>query len=129
MRPARLLLAALLAFALAAPAEAALVYTRDGRTLEGDIRVEGAGLALRGADGKVQTLPYDQILGISLDDQPLFPPPRRAEESKYLNNDLLVWTAVGANLAAMCLAGLAIWRATNGVAAPAPAAGAGAGGR
>lgn len=119
MRFTRLLMAALLVAAFAAPAKAAIVYTKDGKVLNGEIRVDGPGITIRSSDGKLQNVLYDQVLGVSFDGQPLFPAPRRAEESKYLNNDLLVWSVVGANLAAMCLAGMAIWRATNGVANPA----------
>ena len=120
MRFTRFLTAAALVLACAAPADAAIVYTKDGKQLDGEIRVEGPGITIRSADGKLQNIAYDQVLGVSFDGQPLFPPPRRLEESKYLNNDLLVWSVVGANFAAMCLAGMAIWRATNGVPNPAP---------
>ena len=119
MRMLHAVLAAVMVTAAAAPADASLVYTRDGRVLDGDIRVEGPGLAVRTKDGKVQVVAYEQVLGISLDGMQLFPAPRRLEESKYLNNDLLVWSVVGANLAAMALAAMAIWKTTNGTPAAA----------
>lgn len=120
MRFTRFLLVTALVCAFAAPADAAIVYKKDGTQLEGDIRIEGPGITVRLADGKLTNVAFDQVQGVSFDGQPLIPPPRRVEESKYLNNDLLVWSVVGANFAAMCLAGLAIWRATNGVPNPNP---------
>lgn len=114
----RYLLSLLLACALAAPAEAALVYTKDGRTVDGDLRVEHAALVVVAADGKAQTVPYDQVLGVSLDGQPLFAPPARPASGEGWKGSLLAWTLVLANVAAVALAGVAVYRAT---ATPAPA--------
>ena len=85
----------------AAPADAALVYTRDGRTFDGKLRVEPTGLVLTPESGKALLIPYEQVVGISMDGQPLFPPPRRAEESKLLNSEPLLWALVAANVAAV----------------------------
>ncbi len=109
----RYLLALLLAAALAAPAEAALVYTKDGHTYDGNLRVEAASLVVVGADGRTQAVPYDQVLGVSLDGQPLFAPPARPRSGEGFKADLLAWTLVLANLAAVGLAGVAIYRSTT----------------
>ena len=116
----RIALSLLVVMALAAPADAALVYTKDGRTLDGNLRVEAAALVVAGADGATQTVPYDQVLGVSLDGQPLFAPPARPTSGQGFKSDLLAWTLVLANLAAVGLAGVAIYRNLNaGAAAPA----------
>jgi hypothetical protein len=94
-------LALTLVTALAAPVDAALVYTRDGRTFDGKLRVEPTGLVLATEGGKSLLIPYEQVVGISMDGQPLFPPPQRAEESRLLNSDPLLWALVAANTAAV----------------------------
>lgn len=116
----RYVLTLLIVAALAAPAEAAVVYTKDGRTHDGNLRVEAASLVVVGADGRSQAVPYDQVLGVSLDGQPLFAPPARPASGQGFKADLLAWTLVLANLAAVGLAGVAIYRNMNaGAAAPA----------
>lgn len=94
------LVAGLLA-APVAPAEAALVYTRDGRVFDGKLKVDPTGLVLAMAENRSLLIPYDQIVGISLDGQPIYPPPKRAEESRLLNSEPLVWALVAANAAAV----------------------------
>lgn len=116
----RYLLSLLLVAALATPAEAAIVYTKDGRAIDGNLRVENAALVVVAADGKAQTVPYDQVLGVSMDGQPLFAPPARPASGEGWKGDLLAWTLVLANVAAIGLAGVAVYRATN-PAATAPA--------
>lgn len=114
----RFILSIMLVAALAAPAEAALVYTKEGRTYDGNLRVEAASLVVVGADGRSQTVPYDQVLGVSLDGQPLFAPPARPASGEGFKADLLAWTLVLANLAAVGLAGVAIYRNMNPAATP-----------
>ncbi|MEB3330349.1 MAG: hypothetical protein VKQ33_14080 [Candidatus Sericytochromatia bacterium] len=100
-----------------APADAALVYTIDGRTFEGTLRVEPTGLVLAAEGGKSLIIPYAQVAGVSMDGQPLFPPPRRAEESLLLNSKPLVWALVAANAAAVLTVLVALVRPAA-VAAP-----------
>lgn len=118
---ARLSLVALLtimvALAPSAPAEAAQVFLKDGRQLSGHLKVDGSGVSVTDAEGKTETLPYGAIQGISLDDQPLDRPPHDVPHSRYFDNDWLVWSAVGANVATMVLALVAIYRATHETAA------------
>lgn len=110
----RALLAGLLVLTLAAaPAEAAQVVLKDGRVVSGALEVDGAGLTVTGADGKPQTLAFSQVQAISLDDQPIAPVAKPAE-SKLLNNDWLVWTAVGANVVTMAVGLVMIYRAASG---------------
>ncbi|MEB3284310.1 MAG: hypothetical protein VKN33_03375 [Candidatus Sericytochromatia bacterium] len=85
---------------LGSPSEAALVYTRDGRVFDGALKVEPSGLVLVMAESRSLMIPYEQIAGISFDGQPLFPAPRRAEESKLLNHDGLIWALVAAQVLA-----------------------------
>jgi hypothetical protein len=109
----RTLLAAVLALVLtAAPAQAAQVVLKDGRVVTGAIKVEGAGLVVTGADGKLQTVPFATVQAISLDDQPVATA-RPAEASKLLDNDWLVWTAVGANVATMVVGAVMLYRAAT----------------
>ncbi|MDB5096566.1 MAG: hypothetical protein JWM80_987 [Cyanobacteria bacterium RYN_339] len=110
----RLLLATVLAFTLlAAPAQAAQVVLKDGRVLTGAVKVEGAGLVLTGPDGKTQLVAFGLVQGISLDDQPVAPEPRPAAASKLFDNDWLVWTAIGANVATMVVGGIMLYRAAT----------------
>lgn len=117
----RALLAGLLVLTLAAaPAEAAQVVLKDGRVVSGALEVDGAGLTVTGAgltvtgaDGKPQTLAFSQVQAVSLDDQPIAPVAKPAE-SKLLNNDWLVWTAVGANVVTMAVGLVMIYRAASG---------------
>ena len=120
----RLLLAPVLVAALAAPAEAAVVYTKDGRTYDGALRVEAAALVVAAPDGKAQSIPYDQVLGVSLDGQPLFAPPARPASGEAFKADLVTWSVVLANLAAVGLAGVVLYRQLNAGTAAQPAAGA-----
>ena len=103
---------------MAAPADAAIVYAKDGRSIEGALRVDPGGLAVT-TDGKTVLVPYDQVAGVSLDGVPLFPPPRRLEESSLLNNEWLMWAVVAANVAAAVTAGIAVYRTTTGNPSPA----------
>ena len=98
---------------LSAPAEAAQVLLKDGRVVTGHLAVAGPGLAVTEADGKVESFPYSQIQAVSLDDQPIVAQPHDAGESKLFDNDVVVWTAVGANIALMVLAGIALYHATG----------------
>lgn len=103
------LVAALTMTAFAPPAEAAIVYTRDGKVTHGALHVAGRGLVVT-VEGRTVTIPYDQVLGISMDGQALFPAPQRAEESKVLNNDWVLWTLVLANVATVVAAGFTVYR-------------------
>ena len=115
MRP---LIVAILGLSLAAaPAEGAQIVLKDGHTLNGAVAVDGVGLKVTGADGKVQLVPFAAVQGISLDEQPLFAQPHGVEESKFFNNDWLVWTAIGANVATMVLGGVMLYRAATRPAA------------
>ena len=110
----RALMAGILVLALAAaPAEAAQVLLKDGRLVSGALKVDAVGLTVTGADGKPQTLAFSQVQAIALDDQPLAPMAQPAE-SKLLDNDWLVWTAVGANVATMVVGAVMIYRVATG---------------
>jgi hypothetical protein len=110
----RALVAALVGLALlAAPAEAAQVVLKDGRVLTGTLKVVGPGLIVTGADGKPQTIAFAAVQGISLDDQPVAPAARPAASSKLLDNDWLVWTAVGANVVAIVVGVVMVYRAAG----------------
>jgi hypothetical protein len=111
----------ILAAALAAPAEAALVYTKDGRTLDGALRVDAAALVVTGSDGKAQTVPYEQVLGIAFDGQPLFAPPARPAGGQGLKSDLLTWSVVVANLAALAVTGALLYRSVTATPSTTPA--------
>lgn len=106
-----LLIAALLVALLPLPAEAHQVVLKDGRTFDGAIRIEGEGVTITTADGKVESIPYAAVHGIALDGQPVYSTARNVEGSKLLNNDWLLWTAVGANVATMVVAGVMMYRA------------------
>lgn len=99
------------------PADAALVYTRDGRVFDGTLKVEPKGLVLVTAEKRALMIPYDQVVGISLDGQPIFPAPRRAEDSKLFNHEGVVWTLVATQVIAAVSAIVLLLR-------PAPATGA-----
>ena len=109
----RPLLSALLVLALAAPAEAAQVLLKDGHVVTGRIAVDGPGLAVTGDDGKTERYPYTAIQAVSLDDQPVLAPRHDLAASKFFDSDVLLWSVVGANVATMVLAAIAIYRTAN----------------
>lgn len=92
------LLSLALVASLAVPAEAAIVYTKDGRTLSGAITVEETQLVVTPAEGEPETIPYSQVQGVSLDDEPLYPAPRP------MSPEWGVWAGVATNVVAIATA-------------------------
>jgi hypothetical protein len=122
MKLLRMCLTFAMVFALfPAPADAALVYTRDGRVFDGTLKVESKGLVLVTPEKRSLLIPYEQIIGISLDGQPLFPAPRRAEESKFLNHDGVIWALVASQVVTALVALVMLVRPVPAAPGPAPA--------
>ena len=92
------LLSLALVASLAVPAEAAIVYTKDGRTLSGTITVEETQLVVTPAEGEPEQIPYSQVQGVSLDDEPLYPAPRP------MSPEWGVWAGVATNVVAIATA-------------------------
>ena len=104
MKPAACLLAALVAVTLtAAPASAHIVYFKDGTVVRGEVVVKDASITVRGGGAEL-SFPLASVRAISFTDEPIAYAQAPAEESKALNSDALIWTAVAANLAAVVLA-------------------------
>jgi hypothetical protein len=98
MRLPAFTIALFLAFAL--PAEAHVVYFKDGTSIRGTVSVKDANLTVRGG-GTELTFPLDSVRAVSFSDEPIAYEQRRVEDSKLLNNDLVLWTAIGVNVVAM----------------------------
>ncbi|MDB5096565.1 MAG: hypothetical protein JWM80_986 [Cyanobacteria bacterium RYN_339] len=98
MRLPAITLAMLLAFAL--PAEAHVVYFKDGTSIRGTVTVTAANLSVKGG-GTELTFPLDSVRAVSFSDEPIAYEQRRLEDSKFLNNDVVLWTAIGVNVVAM----------------------------
>lgn len=94
----RILLSLALVASLALPAEAAIVYTKDGRTLTGVVVIEETRLVVTPEGGEPEHVPYGQVQGVSLDDEPLYPAPRA------MAPEWGVWAGVAANVAAIATA-------------------------
>lgn len=94
---ARALLAAALVAAVSLPAQAEVVYLKDGRRLEGAIAIEDTRMTVSQADGTKATVPYDEVQGVSLDGEELYP--QRAATPAWVT-----WTVAGANLVAVATA-------------------------
>jgi hypothetical protein len=98
MRLPALTLAVLVAFAL--PAEAHVVYFKDGTSIRGTVTVKDANLTVKGG-GTELTFPLDSVRAVSFTDEPIGYEQHRVEDSKFLNNDAVLWTAIGVNVVAM----------------------------
>lgn len=91
----RLLMATALVAGLAQPAEAHIVYLKDGRRLEGTMQVLDSQMTVTRVDGTSETVPYEQVQGVSLDNQELYP------KAAARANDWATWAVVGSNLVAI----------------------------
>lgn len=101
MRDMRLLVSTLAVFlALALPAEAHVVYFKDGTSIQGTVTIKDANLTVKGG-GTELTFPLDSVRAVSFTDEPIGYEQHRVEDSKLLNNDAVLWTAVGVNVVAM----------------------------
>lgn len=93
----------------ALPADAAIVYFKDGTVCRGAIVMKEASITVKGA-GAEMTFPLASVRSISFTDEPIGYEQARAEDSKYFNNDALIWTAVAANLVAIAAAAATLMR-------------------
>jgi hypothetical protein len=109
MRPFLALLTAVVVACVALPADAAIVYFKDGTVARGAIVVKDASITVKGP-GTEMSFPLASVRSISFTDEPIAYEQARAEDSKYLNNDALVWTAVAANLVAIAAAAATLLR-------------------
>jgi hypothetical protein len=92
----RLLMASVLVAGLCLPAEAHIVYLKDGRRLEGTMQVLDSQLTVTRTDGTAETVGYDQVQGVSLDNQELYPKAAASRTPEWAT-----WAVVGSNLVAI----------------------------
>lgn len=113
MRP---LLAGILALALScsltAPAEAHIVYFKDGTVVRGQVTLKDASVTVKGADAEL-SFPLASVRSISFTDEPIAYEQQRLEESKVLGSDVVLWTLVAANLATVVVAVLPLLMRSN----------------
>lgn len=109
MRPFLALFTAVAVTCFALPADAAIVYFKDGTVVRGAVAVKDASITVSG-NGAEMSFPLASVRSISFTDEPIGYEQARAEDSKYLNNDALIWTAVAANLVAIAAAAAALLR-------------------
>ena len=85
---------------LALPAEAHIVYFKDGTAVRGTVKVQGATLTVSGADAEL-SFPLESVRSVSFTDEPIAYEQQRVEESRYFNSPWLIWSAVGVNVLAI----------------------------
>lgn len=101
------LVACLLTLPAALPADAHIVYFKDGTTVRGAVTIKDGSVVVKG--GAVElSFPLDSVRSVSFSDEPIVYEQRRVEDSAMFNNDVLLWTAVGVNVLAIATAIVAI---------------------
>lgn len=102
----RLVMAAVVVAAMSLPAEAQVVYLKDGRRIEGTLAIEDARMTIAKPDGTQETVRYEEVQGVSLDGVDLYPSPKAALPP------WVTWTVAGANLVAVATAIYLVMRPT-----------------
>ena len=101
--------AILAAVLIALPAEAHVVYFKDGTSMRGTVTVHESTIDISGG-GVDLAFPLDTVRAVSFSDEPIVYEQRRVEDSKLFNSDVLLWSAVGVNLLAIAAAAFALSR-------------------
>lgn len=114
MRPviATLLTGALL-LPFAAPAEAHIVYFKDGTSVRGAVTVKDTSITIKGSDAEL-SFPLESVRSVSFTDEPIAYEQRRVEESRFFNSDVLIWSAIGVNLLTIAAAIVSLSRPAAG---------------
>lgn len=103
MRPIIACAAALLvAFAAPAPADAHIVYFKDGTVVRGQVTMKESSLTIKGGGAEL-SFPLASVRAISFTDEPIGYEQLRADD-RPAGGDALVWTAVAANVVAVVVA-------------------------
>ena len=100
-------LAALIAFGVCTPAEAHIVYFKDGTAIRGAVTVKDGSLIVKGG-GVDLSFTLDSVRSVSFSDEPIAYEQHRLEDSRLFNNDLLLWSVVGVNVLVIGIAMLAV---------------------
>lgn len=95
-----LALAATLAWT--APADAHIVYFKDGTVVRGQATIKEASVTIKGPGAEL-SFPLASVRAISFTDEPIGYEQLRADD-RPAGGDVLVWTAVAANLVAVVVA-------------------------
>ena len=110
MRPILALSCALaLGLACPTPADAHIVYFKDGTVVRGLATVKDANVVVKGPDSEM-SFPLATVRAISFTDEPIAYEQQRVEDTKFFNNEALVWSMVAANLAAIVVAAVTLRR-------------------
>lgn len=91
----------------ALPADAHIVYFKDGTVARGQVTIQGSTLLLTGGGAEL-SFPLSTVRAVSFTEEPIAYEQQRVEDSKLLNNEVLIWSWVAANVvgAFAALAGL-----------------------
>ncbi|MEB3284309.1 MAG: hypothetical protein VKN33_03370 [Candidatus Sericytochromatia bacterium] len=92
-----------------APAEAHIVYFKDGTIARGNVVVKENTLLISGGGAEL-SFPLETVRAVSFNDEPIGYEQQRLEESKFLNNDALIWSWFAANVLGTVVAFLGIVR-------------------
>ena len=84
------------------PAQAHIVYFKDGTVVRGEAVVKESSVTIKGA-GAEMSFPLTTVRAISFTDEPIGYEQLRAEDHPP-GGDVLVWTAVAANVVAVAVA-------------------------
>ncbi|MEB3223180.1 MAG: hypothetical protein VKS61_13980 [Candidatus Sericytochromatia bacterium] len=87
----------------ALPAEAHIVYFKDGTVVRGTVALRESAVVISGAGAEL-SFPLSTVRAISFTDEPIAYEQQRVEESRVLNHDAVVWSLVAANVAAVVAA-------------------------
>jgi hypothetical protein len=85
------------------PAEAHIVYFKDGTVVRGAVTIRENAVVISGAGAEL-SFPLDTVRAISFSDEPIAYEQQRVEESRILNHDAVLWSIIAANVAAVVAA-------------------------
>ncbi|MEB3330348.1 MAG: hypothetical protein VKQ33_14075 [Candidatus Sericytochromatia bacterium] len=104
-----LLLMAALLVGPALPAHAHIVYFKDGTVVRGTVSLRENAVVISGAGAEL-SFPLSNVRAISFSDEPIVYEQQRAEDSRLLNHEAVVWSLVAANVAAAVAAVVGVMR-------------------
>lgn len=79
------------------PADAHIVYFKDGTVARGTVTIRENTLLVTGG-GNELSFPLSTVRAVSFNDEPIAYEQQRLEESKALNHEPLIWSWVAANV-------------------------------
>lgn len=103
------LLVLALALAPAWPAEAHIVYFKDGTVVRGTVTIKDASLTVKGGGAEL-SFPLEAVRAISFSDEPIGYEQRPREEARPAGPDWPLWTVVGVNSLVAVVALVALFK-------------------